>query len=97
MNDFLYYTELYDIYKKLLTNKQQQYFEDYYFNNFSLSEMSENYAISRNAISKQLNVIRDKLDDYEKKLELKTKRDKIYRLLLQKTDGKIAEQIKDII
>jgi len=97
MNDFLYYTELYDIYKNLLTKKQQQYFEDYYFNNFSLSEMSENYAISRNAISKQLNVIRDKLDDYENKLEIKIKRDKIYKLLLQKTDIKIAEQIKDII
>ena len=68
MEEFIYYNELYDIYKPLLTIKQQQYFEEYYYNNLSLSEISENYDISRNAISKQINVIRDKLKDYEKNI-----------------------------
>ena len=57
MEEFIYYNELYDIYKPLLTIKQQQYFEEYYYNNLSLSEISENYDISRNAISNQINVI----------------------------------------
>ena len=68
MEEFIYYNELYDIYKPLLTIKQQQYFEEYYYNNLSLSEISENYDISRNAISKQINVIRDKLKGYENNL-----------------------------
>lgn len=76
MEEFIYYNELYDIYKPLLTIKQQQYFEEYYYNNLSLSEISENYDISRNAISKQINVIRDKLKDYENKLNLHTKKEK---------------------
>ena len=35
-------TILYDYYGVLLTEKQQNYFKDYYFNNLSLSEISEN-------------------------------------------------------
>ena len=50
----LYIISLYDIYNSLLTDKQKLYFEDYYFNNLSLSEMSENYEVSRNAIHKQI-------------------------------------------
>ena len=65
MDELVYYNDLYDLYKNLLTDKQREYFEDYYFNNLSLSEISENYDISRNAVSKQLSVIRDKLDEYE--------------------------------
>ena len=40
MHDVIYFNELYDIYGKLLTEKQREYFEDYYFNNLSFSEMA---------------------------------------------------------
>ena len=50
----LYITSLYDIYNSLLTEKQKTYFEEYYFNNLTLSELSENYGISRNGIYKQI-------------------------------------------
>ena len=70
MDELVYYNDLYDLYKNLLTDKQREYFEDYYFNNLSLSEISENYDISRNAVSKQLSTIREKLDEYEEKLSL---------------------------
>ena len=45
---------LYDFYGELLNDKQKECFEDYYFNNLSLGEISENYDISRNAIHKTL-------------------------------------------
>ena len=61
---------LYDYYEELLTDKQKRYFVDYYFNDLSLSEMSENYNVSRNAISKQLNDVVEKLETYESKLKL---------------------------
>ena len=45
---------LYDYYGGLLSDKQKEYFEQYYFENLSLSEMAENLNISRNAIHKVL-------------------------------------------
>ena len=47
MEDFVLYSELYDIYGELLTSKQKEYFEDYYFNNLSFSEMADQYKVSR--------------------------------------------------
>ena len=52
---------LYDYYGNLLTSSQQNYFVEYYFNNLSLSEISENLNVSRNAAHKQLRVACDKL------------------------------------
>ena len=81
MHDVIYFNELYDIYGKLLTEKQREYFEDYYFNNLSFSEMAENYNVSRNAIFKQIHIVTDKLTEYESILHLKEKRDKLDKIL----------------
>ena len=97
MEHRIYLINLYDIYLNLLSEKQRTYFEEYYYNNLSLSEISENYDISRNAISKQINVIRDKLKDYENKLNLHTKKEKIYKALESTSDHAVAEIIKNII
>lgn len=94
MDELVYYNNLYDIYKNLLTEKQQEYFEEYFFNNLSLSEMAENYNVSRNAISKQLSVIKEKLDDYEKKLGLYNKNKKIEKLDINE---EIKNKIMDIL
>lgn len=94
MDELVYYNDLYDLYKNLLTEKQQEYFEEYFFNNLSLSEMAENYNVSRNAISKQLNVIKEKLDDYEKKLGLYNKNKKIEKLNINE---EIKNKIMDIL
>ena len=94
MDELVYYNSLYDLYKNLLTEKQCEYFEDYYFNNLSLSEMSESYNISRNAISKQLSTIRSKLDEYELKLNLYNKNNKILELI---KDEKLKNEIMDIL
>ncbi len=64
MDDVVYYNDLYDLYGDLLTDKQKEYFEDYYFNNLSFSEMAENYDVSRNAIFKQIHIVTDKLQEY---------------------------------
>ena len=63
--------ELYDLYQALLTDKQKEYFESYYFDNFSITEISENKEVSRNAVHDQLKKTVIKLNDFEKKLELK--------------------------
>ncbi len=97
MDKYLYYNELYDYYKDLLTEKQRMYFEDYYFNNLSLGEIGENYDVSRNAVHNQLKIIESKLEEYEKILKLYEKRNKIVEILTNKIDNNIMEIIKGII
>ena len=97
MDKYLYYNELYDYYKDLLTEKQRMYFEDYYFNNLSLGEIGENYDVSRNAVHNQLKIIESKLEEYEKKLKLYEKRNKIVEILTNKIDNNIMKIIKGII
>ena len=77
MEKFVYLNELYDLYGELLTIKQKKYFEDYYFNNLSYGEMSLRYNVSRNAIYHQLQLIEKKVNDYEEKLNLYRKKQKI--------------------
>ena len=72
---------LYDLYGELLNDKQQQYFEEYYFNNLSLGEISENLNISRNAVHKSLQSIEEKLQFYEEKLKLYKKSKIIYDII----------------
>ena len=95
MEDYVYYGELYDLYQQLFTDKQKAYFEDYYFQNLTLSEMSENYNISRNAVHKQIKDVEEKLYHYEACLHLYEKKQKILDTLKEKND--IIELIEDWI
>ena len=93
MKERLYLITLYDIYGNLLTDKQQTYFEEYYFNNLSLSEMSELYEVSRSAVSKSLKEIEAKLNNYEDKLKIYTKLNKVNKLI---KDDSLKTKIEDI-
>lgn len=97
MKDVVYYNNLYDLYGELLTSKQRDYFEDYYFNNLSFSEMAENYEVSRNAIFKQLHIVTDKLVEYESKLKLYEKREKLIELLDKVEDIKLREKLEELV
>jgi len=88
---------LYDYYSGLLTDKQQEYFEDYYFNNLSLSEISENNDVSRNAVHKQIKEVEEKLNYYEEKLNLLDKNKKISEILKNCSDVKLVKQIENLI
>ena len=81
MEDVVLFNELYDLYGGLLTEKQREYFEDYYFNNMSFSEMADDYDVSRNAVFKQVHIVTDKLNEYESILHLKAKRDKLDEII----------------
>lgn len=77
----IYLSNLYDIYGKLLTEKQRQNFEEYYFHDLSLAELSENYDVSRNAIHKSLKESIDKLQYYEDKLHIYQKNKELMELM----------------
>ncbi len=96
MESRIYYGILYDFYGELLTQKQRSYFEDYYFQNLTLSELSENYEVSRNAIHKQLKEVTEKLDYYESILKLKEKKDSLINVL-EKMPEEYKKQLLEII
>ncbi len=96
MEEVLYYNELYDLYGKLLTDKQRRYFEDYYFNNLSFSEMAENFSVSRNAIFKQLHITLSRLKEYEEKLRLLEKKKKINEIKNKIKDNDLAKELETI-
>lgn len=91
-----YYIDLYDLYGELLTEKQQEYFEDYYFNNLTLAEMSENYDISRNAVHKQIKDALSKLEKFESILNLYEKNKKI-KEICETLDEEVKKQILQLL
>lgn len=91
-----YYIVLYDFYGNLLSEKQKEYFEYYYFDNLSLGEISENLNISRNAIHKSLKKIEQKLEEYEEKLQLYKKRLELAKIL-EKVDISLRKEIERVI
>lgn len=93
MEDLLYYTYLFDYYKDLFTKTKQDYFIDYYFNNLTQEEIAENYKVSKNAVSKTLKEVKEKLDYYEEKLKLYHNKEKIKTLLSSSEFTKIEEYI----
>lgn len=97
MENIVYYNDLYDLYGDLLTEKQKEYFEDYYFNNLSFSEMADNYGVSRNAIFKQIHIVTNKLEEYESKLRLLEKKEKLLKVINTVTDEEIKEKLEEII
>ena len=96
MDKTIYYNNLYDYYGMLLTDKQKSYYEDYYFNDLSLSEIAENNKVSRNAVHNQLRIAIEKLEFYEEKLKLLEKNKKIL-VLISDLDDKIKEKIEELI
>lgn len=61
------------IYGKLLTEKQYNFLNDYYNNDFSLSEIAENYGITRQAARDNIVKGENKLFEYEEKLGIMKK------------------------
>lgn len=88
---------LYDLYGELLNDKQKQYFEEYYFNNLSLGEISENLNISRNAIHKVLQSVEERLQVYEEKLKLYKKSKIIYDIIDKESSQEIKRILKEMI
>ena len=90
------YTYLFDYYGDLFTDKQKEYFTDYYFSNLTLQEIAENNNISRNAVHKILKDMLKKLDYYEDILNLYDNKKKI-ELLIKDIDEEKKKKIEELI
>ena len=73
------------LYGKLLTEKQYEFLDDYYNNDYSLSEIAENEGITRQAVRDIIKKGEKKLFEYEEKL-----------LFMKKTQNQ-EKKIQDIL
>ena len=97
MEEFVIYTKLFDCYGELLTEKERETFQDYYFDNLSMQEIADNNRVSKSAIHKTLQSAIEKLDLYEKILRINEKNDILSRLLEENDIDKIKNKIKDVL
>ena len=78
------------IYRNVLTNKQFEILDEYYNNDFSLSEIAENHNITRQAVRDNIKSGETKLYDLEEKLGImkKTKeQEKIINEVISELDN----------
>ena len=61
---------LFEFYSTLLTEKQMNYMELYYADDFSLGEIAEEFQLSRQAVYDNIKRTEKILEDYERKLHL---------------------------
>ena len=91
--------ELYDLYQNLLTEKQREYFEAAYYDDSSMSEIANEFGVSRNAVHDQLKKTIAKLQDIESAVHLRehnTKLNSLFEVLKNlETREKMIEKIEE--
>lgn len=98
----LHLTVLFDLYGELLTEAQNKMFDFYYNDDLSLSEIAENTGITRQGVRDSIKRAEDALLDFEKKLGLAEKLERISRkseeaeTLLHSLKSKYPEAAPDI-
>ena len=92
MEKDLRYTELFELYKALLTERQRDIFSCHYCLDLSLSEIAEPDGNTRQSVYSAIKTVKSKLDEYEKVL-------KLYALAEQvkDRDGSLSQQILEIV
>ncbi|PKR78593.1 putative DNA-binding protein [Halalkalibacillus sediminis] len=91
---------LFDFYQSLLTDKQRNYMELYYLEDYSLGEISETYDISRQAVYDNIKRTEAMLEEYEVKLGLYKrfeKRTKLVKQLREAIDQQDQSTINQLI
>lgn len=90
MEQFLYLSELFDLYGALLTERQQRCLELHLYEDFSLSEIGEELGISRQAVYDNIHRAEAAMKSYEAKLGLAARYES-ERAVLSELDQSIAD------
>ena len=84
----LQYQQLFDIYERLLTDAQREVCYLHFMCDLSLTEIAEQKQVSKQSVSTMLQISKQLLEEYESKLLLLEKQQKVLKELdrLLKTD-----------
>lgn len=90
---------LFEFYAALLTDKQMNYIELYYADDYSLAEIAEEFGVSRQAVYDNIKRTEKILEDYEMKLHMYSDyivRSQIFDLILERysEDTFLQEQVE---
>ena len=91
---------LFDFYGDLLTERQRNIYQDAVYGDLSLSELADDYGISRQGIHDQIKRCDKALEEYEAKLHLIERFEKIKQYskeLKSKVDASDDEGMKNIV
>ncbi len=97
MEKDLFYIELYQEYKNLLTENQAEVFNLYYLCDLSLGEIAQIKGVSRQGVSDNLSKTRELLDDYENKLGLLKKKMQLLEILNDSNNEDKLQRLTKII
>ena len=88
---------LFDVYETLLTDREKEIFKYYYYEDLSLSEISENLNITRTGVFNTLKKVEEKLLQYENNLKLMNIKNTLKGLLEEQNIETIKSKLKKII
>lgn len=88
---------LFDVYETLLTDREKEIFKYYYYEDLSLSEISENLNITRTGVFNTLKKVEEKLLQYEYNLKLMSIKSTLKSLLEESDIEVIKNKLKKII
>lgn len=97
MKEREYIEGLYDTYKNLLTDREKEYFENYFYEDYNLQEIADNYDVSKSYVGKYVNGIESKLIKYEEALNVYEKFNKIKSIVKYMDDVTTRIKIEEII
>ncbi len=95
MEDIIKLGKLYDFYGELLTDHQKEIYEDLVYHDLSVSEIAQDHGISRQGAHDLIKRINNILSNYEAKLGLVSRFDKIKQQV--ECNDKLTTEEKDLI
>ena len=97
MKEREYIEGLYETYKNLLTEREREYFENYFYEDYNLQEIADNYEVSKSYVGKYVNGIETKLRGFEEALNIYDKFNKIKGIIKYMDDVASRLKIEEII
>ena len=94
---FLKYSNLFFYYKNLFSKKQKIYLELYFEEDYSFSEIAEEYGVTRQAVFDNIKRGMKQLDDYENKLNIYKRDMELKDKLQELRSGLSREKLERII
>ena len=97
LTDFVRYGELFETYGKLLSEDRQVIMKQYFDYNMTLAEISDEKKISRQAVLDSITKSCEKLEEYEKVLNILKIKNKLKEMKNTKTLEETKRKVDEIL